>query len=80
LIIYPIRGNYTICNIKSLVSNETSFSSIKFLVHLNIVDFKVVIKFIKLRQRILERGNTLGGNVLLRQFANGGVIESYVVS
>ena len=36
LIIYPIRSNYTICSIKSLVSNEILFSSIKFHVRLNI--------------------------------------------
>jgi len=36
LIIYPVRGNYTICSIKSLVSNEISFSSVKFHVRLNI--------------------------------------------
>jgi len=36
LIIYPIRGNYTICSIKSIVSNEISFSSVKFHVRLNI--------------------------------------------
>jgi len=29
------RGNYTICDIKSMVSNEISFSTVKFLVHLN---------------------------------------------
>jgi hypothetical protein len=54
--VYPIQGNHTICNIKSLVSNEISFSSIKFLVHLNIkniVNIKMVTKFIKLRQRIV---------------------------
>jgi len=32
----PVRGNYTVCDIKSLVSNEISFSKIKFLVQLNI--------------------------------------------
>ena len=34
--ICSVRGNYTICEMKSLVSNEISFSSIKFLVHMNI--------------------------------------------
>jgi hypothetical protein len=36
LIVYPIRGNCTICNIKYLVSHEISFSSIKYLIRLNI--------------------------------------------
>ena len=33
LVIYSFQGNYTICNNRPFVSNEISFSSIKFHFH-----------------------------------------------
>jgi len=56
LIIYPIRGNYTIFSIKLLVSNEISFSSIKVHVRLNIniVKLKIFIKCIVIKFIVMK--------------------------
>jgi len=79
MIIYPIRGNYTICSIKSLVSNEISFSSIKFHVRLIINYCEIYKQF--LDSVIFGEGYHIRQYiVLLRYFANGEVIESSVVS
>jgi len=82
MIIYPIRGKYIVCSFKPLVSNEISFSSIKFNVPLNIYLF-----FIYLFTAIwlLPGGNgyfTCKQNMksVTTRFKSGGLYEKYVVA
>jgi len=81
LIIYPTRGNYTTSSVKSFVSDEISFSSIKFHVPLNsckIYSYKIYKNFDNLT--LGEGCHVRQYIVLLPYYTNAKVFESCVVS